>query len=105
VILYFSGAKLHNTKLILLPKEETEAIGLISKSQMRIGIIEDLNWLHKATRANPPLGGVDRPSPAPPRLLLLQATYTTSKDASKPHAKVGLIQGLWFHALGYINSP
>jgi hypothetical protein len=35
----------------------------------------------------------------------LQATYTTSKDASKPHANVGLIQGLQFHTLGYINSP
>jgi hypothetical protein len=35
----------------------------------------------------------------------LQATYTASKDASKPHAKVGLIQGLRFHALGYTNSP
>jgi hypothetical protein len=104
VILCFSGAKLHNTELILLPKEETEAIGLISTSWMRIGILEDLNRLHEATRANPPPGGADRPSPAPPRLLL-QATYTASKDASKPHAKVGLIQGLLFHALGYINSP
>jgi hypothetical protein len=39
----FSGAKLHNIKLILLPKEETEAISLISTSRMRIGILEDLN--------------------------------------------------------------
>jgi hypothetical protein len=105
VILYFLGAKLHNTELILLPKEETEAIGLISTSRMWIGILEDLNRLHEATRANSLPGGADRPSPTPPRLLLLQATYTTSKDASKPHAKVGLIQGLRFHALGYINSP
>jgi hypothetical protein len=104
MILCFSGAKLHNTELILLPKEETEAIGLISTSRMQIGILEDLNWLHEATRANPPPGGADRPSPAPSRLLL-QATYIASKDASKPDAKVGLNQGLRFHALGYINSP
>jgi hypothetical protein len=105
VILHFSRAKLHNTESILLPKEETEAISLISTSRMRIGILEDINRLHEVTRANPSLGGADRPSPAPPRLLLLQATYTASKDASKPHAKVDLIQGPWFHALGYINSP
>jgi hypothetical protein len=66
---------------------------------MQIGILEDLNWLHEAIWAN------DRPFHAPPWLLLLQATYITSKDASKPHAKVGLIQGLRFHGLGYINSP
>jgi hypothetical protein len=74
-------------------------------SRMQIVILEDLNRLHEATRANPPPGRADRPSPVPPRILLLQATYTASKDASKPHAKVGLIQGLRFHALGYINSP
>jgi hypothetical protein len=74
-------------------------------SWMRIGILEDLNRLHEATQANPLPGGADRPSPAPPQFLLLQATYTASKDAFKPHTKVDLIQGLQFHALGYINSP
>jgi hypothetical protein len=72
---------------------------------MRIGILEDLNRLYEATRANPPPGGADQPSPASPQLILLQATYTVSKDASKPHTKVGLIQGLRFHTLGYINNP
>jgi hypothetical protein len=57
----FLGAKLHNTELILLPKEETEEIGLISMSRMQIGILEDRNRLHEATRANPPLGEADRP--------------------------------------------
>jgi hypothetical protein len=57
----FLGAKLHNIELILLPKEETEAIGLIYTSRMRIGILEDLNQLHEVTRANPPPGGADRP--------------------------------------------
>jgi hypothetical protein len=71
---------------------------------MRIGILEDLNRLHEAPWANPPPGGADQPSPMPPQLLL-QATYTASKDASQPHTKVGLIQGLRFHTLGYINSP
>jgi hypothetical protein len=57
----FLGAKLHNTELILLPKEETEAIGLISTSRIRIGILEDLNRLDEVTRANPPPSGADRP--------------------------------------------
>jgi hypothetical protein len=61
VILCFSGAKLHNTELILLPKEETDAVSLISTLRMRIGILEDLNRLYEATRANPPHGGADRP--------------------------------------------
>jgi hypothetical protein len=47
--------------LILLPKEETEAISLISTSRMRIGILEDLNWLYEVTRANSLLGGTDQP--------------------------------------------
>jgi hypothetical protein len=41
----------------------------------------------------------------PPRLLPLQATSTTSYDASQPYVKVDFIQGPWLIPQGYIKRP
>jgi hypothetical protein len=82
VNLYFAGGYQNNSGIDIFHEKEPTLINLISTSRIHKRLLEDTRGLHEEGHHEAPPGGADQPLAAAPRLLSLQATSTTSKDAS-----------------------